>query len=553
MAPLRCFSVLAPAALLLVAGTLSTAMAATTHDEPAVYLVRHTVSSGAIESAPVSLIGYTRAVLRGARHDAGQLQLVPLWAELRDGEGSTRYLLDLDPGSADDAATLGVLAEGFTATITPDGAPAALRAVNQTAWRALEKRDASAARQLLVLHHAPGLRPVALPASVAVGDHVAGWQRIEPFGSIGTTLQVLQVTPSAVLMDLLVEDDQATGEGRLVVQRSDGMPIELRMEVRLKAERGMPAAVHAVHLADMRHDPMLGMADDLANRSAYVEQIEQRLGRPPFSRPTQEPSAYTHRPAEAGALEPYMVAAGALPALEPFMGALWVPAQSGPGQWLALGARAVPALDLPATPMAHETVLMSRLHRVEVLDAQGLPVRGLEPRTVTPTLYFAGRYSVMQNEPGFPFHLPLGAPRELLERIRAVRMTVDAEVYAFDSTETLTPGTRSTRNPEATLQWPAAYRATLLQGRQSWREKTGLYSVVVALDAEGNLLPSEQLIVAPLAAAHPARLAELPLAWENSLIPIRTEIATPRPIAEVQVRHYRWQSVPKRWTFPMYP
>lgn len=535
---------------LLLAGTLTAAAASTADGEPAVYQVRHTVQG---EGMRVSLIGYYQTVRRTLPRGAVELQLAPLWTEQREDEGNARYLLDLDPGNADDIATLGVLSDGFVAAITADGTPDVLRAVNPRAWTTLEKRDAIAARHLRNLHQVPGLRPVVLPASVAVGDRMTRWQQIEPFGRISTTLRVLQVTPTAVLMDMVIDDDQASGEGRLVVQRADGMPIELRMDVRLQANRGVPATAHQVHLADMRYDPMLDMADDLANRSDYVEQIEQQLARAPFSRPTPEASAYTHQPAGPGALEPYMVAAGTLPALEPFMGALWVPARGGAGQWLALGARAVPEAPLPATPMQHEPVLMSRLHRVDMLDAQGDPIAGLQPRTVTPTLYFAGKYSVVQNEPGFPFHFPLGVPRERLDRIQAVRMTVDAEVYAVDSSETIEAGTHTTRNPAATLQWPAPHRATLLQARQSWREKTGLYSVVVALDADGNVLPSEQLIVAPLTPARPARLAELPLAWENSLIPIRTEIATPRPIAKLQVRHYRWQSVPKTWTFPMYP
>lgn len=520
---------------------------------PAVYYVSHTISSEAAEDGEVSNIGYYRADLHASRRGSAQLELAPLWTRQVDASGVTRYLLDLQPGTDDEV--LDVLTDGFAAPLTKDGEPGPLRAIDQNAWSVLTKASPNEAGALLATYQAPGLRPVPLPASVAVGDRISGWQRIEPYGALKTTLRVIEVTDTAVLMGMTLDGAGAGahGEGRLVVQRVDGMPIELRMEVNLPGSKGQPATRHRVHLADMRHDLMLQMADEVESYVSYVEQINQQLARPPFSAPSPASSAYTHHPAPLGALEDYMVGAEVLPALAPHMGSLWIPAETGSGRWLAIGARMPASTPAGARRSEHEPMLMSRLHTVELLDAQAAPIIGLESRLVTPTLFLSERYSAAQNELSFPFHLPLGASRALLGQVEAVRMSVDAEVYAFDTSETLEAGALATRNPDATLLRPSAHRVTLVQGRQTWKQKTGLYTVVVPLDVDGNLMPSEQISVAPLKPAQPTRLAELPLAWENSTLPIRTEIATPGPIARLQVRHYRWTSIPVQWTFPMYP
>jgi hypothetical protein len=546
--PVR-FHTIAVMALLLVAGV--SAAEESGHDDASVYYVRHAISSGLDAGDEVSQSGYYRATLQSSPRGAPQVLLAPLWTQRVDAAGTSHYLLDLEPGKDD--RLLDVLQDGFVAQVTQEGESGPLRPVDQKAWSALAKKAPAEAEMLLAGYQAPGLRPVVLPRTVAVGDSINSWQRIEPYASFKAKLRVLEVTPTAVLMDMTMAAAGVQGDGRLVVQRADGMPIELRMEVSHAATRTAPASLHRVHLADTRHDLMLHMAEDLQSYVGYVEQINHQLQHPPFSNPSPDASAYTQQSAALGELEQYMVGAGALPALEPYMGSLWIPAEDGSGRWLAIGARAAAAVRPGARRVQHEPVLMSRLHGVELLDARGAPIAGLEAQTVTRTLFFPEKYSAAQNELNFPFHLPLGAPRALLGQIEAVRMSVDAEVYAFETSETLAAGEHSTLNPDATVLWPAAHRVTLVQGRQTWKEKTGLYSVVVPLDEDGNEMPSEQLIVAPLKPAQPTRLAEVPLAWENSKIPIRTEIATGRPIARLQVRHYRWSSVPRTWIFPMYP
>lgn len=547
----RCLYAVAAAAMAMIACAASAATVEPAHGAPAVYYVRHTVSSGPDAGDEQSLSSYYEATLQPSARAGTQLLLAPIWSQQVDAAGHSSYLMDLDPNDATEAAQLAVLGEGFSAEISRSGETGALRATNQSAWTALSKKTPDAANALLLRNQAPGLRPVRLPASVAVGDVVAGTQRIEPHGSIETTLRVIEVTPEAVLMELSVAGSGAQGDGRLVVARGDGMPIELRMEVRYAASKGLPASVHRVHLADTGHDPMLQMSDDVESYVSYAEQVNQTLQRPPFSGVAPGPSAYTHRAAVLGELEDYMVGAASLPTLMPYMGSFWIPAEGGTGRWLAIGARSSLERDPTAGQGQHERILMSRLHDVAMLDADGVEIAGLPTKRVTPTLFFPEKYSATQNEVSFPFHLPLGAPRDVLGRIEAVRMSVDAEVYAFETTEILQPGERSKLNPDITLQRPAAHRATLLQGRQSWKAKTGLYSVVVPLDEEGNVLPSEQMTIAPLKPAQPTRLVQVPLAWENGSLPMRTEIATARPIAKLQVRHYRWSSVPTTWTFPM--
>ncbi|ROQ37704.1 hypothetical protein EDF77_3371 [Stenotrophomonas maltophilia] len=547
----RWLCVLTVAVTAMITGAASAATAGSNPAAPSVHYVRQTVSSGPDAGDEQTLSGYYEATLQPASRAGTQLLLAPIWSHQVDAAGRASYLMDLDPNDATEAAQLAVLGQGFSAAVTRSGGTGALRATNQGAWTALSRTSPEAANALLSLHQAPGLRPVQLPASVAVGDVVAGTLRIEPHGSVETKLQVIEVTPDAVLMAMSVAGPGAQGDGRLVVARGDGMPIELRMEVWYAASKGQPAAVHRVHLADTAYDPMLQMSDDVDSYVSYAEQVSQTLQRAPFSAVAPDPSAYTHRAAVLGELEDYMVGAASLPTLMPYMGAFWVAAESGTGRWLAIGARSSVERASSAGQGQHERILMSRLHSVAMLDADGAEIAGLPTKRVTPTLFFPEKYAATQNEVSFPFHLPLGAPRDALGRIEAVRMSVDAEVYAFETTEILQPGERSALNPDITLLRPAAHRATLLQGRQSWRAKTGLYSVVVPLDEDGNVLPSEQMTIAPLKPAQPTRLAQVPLAWENGRLPIRTEIATARPIAALQVRHYRWSSVPTTWTFPM--
>lgn len=536
-------------ALLAIAGGGSASE--TAHDQPSVYYVRHDILRGDAGDDEALRVGYYRAVLQPAANGGTQVRLAPLSAQTLDGAGEATYLLDLDPEDADDRARLDVLASGFVVEMTGRGEPEPLRAADPGAWSTFAEKSPVAAEMLRLGYQAPGLRPMQLPASVATGDRMIRWQRIEPFGRIKTDLQIIDVTPDAVLMQMVLAAPGAEGEGRVVVRRSNGMPIELRMEVRVAAAKDQPATRHRVHLADMDADPMMYMADELESYVSYVEQINQQLGQPPFSAPSPSPSAYSRRLAAPGELESFMVGADALAGTAPITGAFWNPSANGNSRWLAIGARVLGSVRPPDGAGQPEPMLMARLQRVELLDADGVPIPGLQTQQVKRVLYLTEKYSVAQNELEFPFHVSLGTRRELLGRIEAVRMSVDAEVYAFESTETLKLGEPSRLNPAITLQMPSATRVTVLHDRQSWKMQTGLYSVVVPLDAQGNVLPAEELTVASLKAAAPTRLADLPLAWENGRMPMRTEIATPRPIARLQVRHYRWKPVAKIWTFPM--
>ena len=68
--------------------------------------------------------------------------------------------------------------------------------------------------------------------------------------ALGFTPRVACVD-EAVLMELSVAGPGAQGDGRLVVARGDGMPIELRMEVRYAASKNLQLAVGANNLFDV--------------------------------------------------------------------------------------------------------------------------------------------------------------------------------------------------------------------------------------------------------------------------------------------------------------
>lgn len=543
---------LATLAMLVSAG-ISTAQATTSRTPTeSVYYLTHSSSDPLNAEEQVERVAFYHAsVLPVSRGGGREVIVRPLWVKHMDAAGQSRLMMDLDPADPDDTASVKILTRGFSTTVPSGGPPPPLRALDQTAWKQLERSSAAAARTLVATYQAPGIHPLPVTPSIKAGDVLTGWQRIEPYSSVETKMKVVEVTPDAVLMEVAIEDAAAQGEGRMVVQRTDGMPIELRLEIRYRPTKAQPASVHRLHLADIEHDPMLAMTDDPQEYTSYVEQIEGTLGRPPFSAPSDDAAAYTHRPVVLGELEDYMVGADVLPGLESFMGAFWIPSDEGRRR-LTLGARLiVPARPGRTEASRQEAVLMSRLRGVQLLDESGSPVHGLDAVPVTRTLFVADRYSVGQDEAGFPFHLPLDTPDDALDRIAAVRMDVDAEVYDYESVETLAIGQQSAINNDLQVRVVSPQRVTVLHGRQSWKEKTGVYSVVEALDAQGNVLPSERVLVAPLAPASPTRLVEVPLAWENGRIPLCTEIASSRPITGLQIRHYRWRSVPRSWTFPV--
>ena len=532
---------LALGALVLVMGSGHAA-------ERALYYVRHATEEGSATQGSTEYAGFHGVELQQAANGRRRVQVQPLWWREANGPQGDVDAASLDPDNADDARVLALVRGGFASSISGSGSIGALEAQDAEAARALRAHDRDQLTHQLLRGQAPGIRPFVLPRRLAVGERAKTPMRLDPFGALTAEVEVLEVTPAEVVLALQVRGRGIEGAGRVAVDLADGMPIELRMELTQRASRSVPARVHRIHVADMAFEPRLEMAEDLAMYQDYVGQIEETLSRPPFDGTVDEVGLYRLDPVPAGELQPHMVAADALPALERNMGFGWLPDAAGGRARLALGARS-----RLSTAPGDEALLVARLNAVVPLDASGEPITGLQPQAVMRTLFLPSHYTADEQAVDFPFRLPLGSSQALRDALATLRLMVGAEVYSVHSVETVPVGQPSAVNASVEIDHTSPLRVTVRHARQAQRGPKGLWTVVVPLDAAGEPIPFTELSVLPIRLGQVNALAELPLAWESRNEPFRLEIAAQRPISQLQLRHYQWVLEPRTWDFRLLP
>lgn len=529
------------------------ARAEKTKSDEAVYFVRHSVRGPDLLDPSVSQIGYYGVTSRGSKGDTRAVTLRPLWSRESAGAAGLLNITAMDPAQPDEKLLLDALNGGFLATVPAKGEPGALQPVDAAKWAAFKAHDAQAAAYQLTHRQVPGLRPMALPSTVEVGDQLTERLRLEQLGTFEVRLQVLQVTPDDVLLSMAFDDAGVRGDGRKVVRRADGMPIEMRMHLEHDAVGDAPAAIHEVHAADMAYDLQLDMAYDVEMYRSYLDQVRQTLREPPYGALSDEPGHYVLSTIAPGELDAHMVGADMLAGYEKQMvfGRVAVEGQRGPT--LALGAPGRLSKTVHDDPMQAGPLLIARLDAVELLDGKGAVMKDVIANPVLDTLFFTEAYRISDDELQFPFHLPLGTPREVGDRIGTVRMQVRAEVYTWDSVEVIDLGSQSARNPNARITSSAPHRVTMLQDREVLKSDAGVVTTLVALDADGKEIPAAQMTMVPLKDSAPTTRWELPLGWEHRDVPMHTELAASRPIAKLQLRHYRWHLEPRQWDFRKIP
>lgn len=501
------------------------------HAESAVYFLDHTIRAPG-HAGTMRTLGFNRLALDTGPTGAQRLHTRPLWSQLRGG-GQWRSTDDLDPDDAIDGALIQVFNSGFEVRISADGTPGPMRAVDEAAWARLLKQRPRAAQALVDAPQTLGLQVRALPDGLRVGQVVR--QRAQsPAGAVDTRLEVLAVDDGVAVLAMHIEGDTLRGSGRQAVRLADGMPLDVSLRLDLDAADGLPATEQRLRMVALDTIPMLDVSD--ANATVVDHQTE-RLAAPPFSEPSDDPTLYRDDPPPRGVLLADMLSPEHLQTLAPRLVFAITPRSMGRAR-LAMAAETT-ADD--RDPDDGPPPLFGRLRSVTLRDAAGRPLSELEAVPVRPMLGLFGRWRSDEGEADFPFRLPPGVRDEALDALATIELGMDMETFAWDGVETVAYGAQPQSQPGARFDWRSPRHVGFEQARAHPGETDALWSIAVPLDADGRPLPQASLM-------HRGRDADA-LDWEWRQTPQRTEIATPAPIAAVELRRYRWRMVPHVWTF----
>ncbi len=501
------------------------------HVESAVYGLDHTIRAPG-HAGTMRTLGFNRLALDTGPTGAQRLHTRPLWSQLRGG-GQWRSTDDLDPDDTIDAALIEVLNSGFEVRMSADGTPGPMRAVDGVAWARLLKQRPRAAQALVDAPQTLGLQMRALPDGLRVGQVIR--QRAQsPAGAVDTRLEVLAVDDGVALLAMHIEGETLRGSGRQAVRLADGMPLEVSLRLDKDAVDGLPATEQRLHMVALDTLPMFDLSD---SNTRVVDYQSERLAAPPFSEPSDDPTLYRDDPPPRGVLLADMLAPERLQTLAPRLVFGIAPRSMGRARLAMAADTAAEDRDADAGPPP----LFGRLRSVTLRDGAGRPLPDLEVVPVRPMLGLFGRWRSDEGEADFPFRLPPGVRDEALDALATIELGMDMETFAWDGVETVAYGEQPQSQPGARFDWRSPRHLGFEQARARPGETDALWSIAVPLDADGRPLPLASLM-------HRGRDADA-LDWEWRQTPQRTEIATPAPIAAVELRRYRWRMVPHVWTF----
>lgn len=493
-----------------------------------------------------------QTVLSGVRletvSDGTLLRTRVLWSAQRGG-GHSSSTSRLDPDDADDRAMIDVLSSGFELPLARDGAAGPLRPADPEAWRRLADANPRVSALLENQEQLTGLRPLALPARLRVGQTLVDRADVPEFGRVTRHLQVREVTDDAAVLEIRLQGDGVQAEGRQVVRRGNGLPIEARLRLTTDARDGAPAATQRVHMVAVAEEPVLStlQAEDDAGDGAY-EALRDTLSAPPFSALSDHASDYMLHPDPPDALEYWMLDANALPAIEAELLFMLQPDHHAARPAITLAAqlgRTGPRAD---DRRRDPEVVVARLHDADLIDRAGHALPDVTAIPVKRQLVMAGTYRVDEGEADFPLRLPIGTDASQLEALDRIRLQVAVETWAPGGIERVARGAQSQRNALGRIEWTLPRRITLAAPPRDIHADAGIWSFPVPLDAAGREIPAARLLV-PWAMSETHAAGDRPLPWELDRSPPRIELATREPIASVELRHYRWTMTPRTWTF----
>ncbi len=491
----------------------------------------------------------------GVGVEAGrQLRTRLLWSSLRSGN-LRRSTVQLDPGKHDDQALIRVLQAGFQMPLVPGAAPA-LESRDLAAWQALLKRAPGSALTLATAEQAIGLRPLALPATLRLGQTLV---ERTPTGSVGALtrhMRVVALTDAEVVLDIQLDGEQLRGRGRQAVRRSDGMPLDGRFSfTRQDRADGLATTTHRLRVVNVAAAGSLAMIADVHDDVVIVDPGEDMLRRPPFSAPSSDPADYGLDPLADGALLPWMLDADALPRIETRLLFATEHSDDAPRPLLRITADVRAPREVRGGPDARgraddaPRIILARPRSVALLDRNGQPLPQLQAQPVLSWWILGDHTDVAESDLGFPLRLPIGLPAAQLQALDTLRIQVDVETHAWDGIETVARGAQSRRNPNIHIDWTSAQRITAVQQATPPTQTQGMWTTLVPLDTDGREVPAAQLMLGQGSGMPRAEGEEAPLDWELGRLPGRQEVAAARPVAAVKLRHYRWQAQPRQWDF----
>jgi len=532
-----------------VLGLVCLAGCAVSPPQEDVYFVRQSVT---VEGHPSGLnqSGFHAVTLSPGDDGSQTVRKRTLWSK-QTVSGRTSGTLTLDPANADEQQHLALLASGFEVTVDKEGRAQDMRAVDQKAFAAMAERRPELAQAFTPRENIADMRPLRLPDHLSVGHEVVREETTPRLGRLTSRLRVSAVTDEAAVVDVQVEGRGVHGKGRQAIRRRDGMPIEMRLELVTDASDGRPGTTVRFGATNMAHGPDLQSVLDPETYLHHRDSTLQQLASPPFSAPSDDAAVYQLAAEKEGQLAEWMLPEQALEGIETSLLFAAIPDAEGHRPWLAIGGQfgARSSEDVAAGILP--PMVLTQLRSVALLDASGRALPDVAPQLALRRLMWVESHRVRENDPLFPFRLPLQTTAAQLQGLETIRMEVDVEAYEWVGTEGVKAGAHSQRNPAARILWTSAQRLSIDQAIPARAVREGLWTLAVPVDAEGREIPAAQLVAPGFSAQGTASGADAnePLAWELSTLPLRNDIATAQPMAGLQLRHYRWKQVPRQWTF----
>lgn len=468
-----------------------------------------------------------------------RMRIRQLWSRARIG-GSTQDSLALDPAYPDDAALLRVLASGFEASLDRGGRMRTFQPVDASAWTALEAHNPRAAELMESMRQVTGIAPHRLPRTLSRGQRWSVREDLPGIGEVRWERTVVQLDGDEVLVDVHGQGEGIELRGRQALLRADGMPIEAWLQLATPASDGVPATRSRIYLVNLDHLAGLDPQWD----PGFEAILAQDLQRPPFTGTAAEAEPLLGLGAlAAGELEPWMTSSAQLDAIDPTLVFTIEDGHRASRPLLRIGGHP----SGPPDPEGWSRLVQTRLRGVALLDRDGRELDGLEavPIRRFDRAAIGGRLDLLENQARFPLRLPPGTPAAALEPLDRIRLDVDVTVYEWAGSETVRAGASHSADGGVAIEWNG--RRVTLSGPAAAEE--GVWTSAIALGEDGEPIPYQDVVDWAYDPATGPAAGIRRLDWERRRRPVRIELAAARPIAALELRHYRWGPVRRQWNF----
>lgn len=467
-----------------------------------------------------------------------RMRIRQLWSRARVG-GSTHDSLALDPADPNDAALLRVLASGFEASLDRDGRMRTFLPVDAAAWTELEAHNPRAEQLLESMRQATGIAPHRLPRRLSRGQRWSVREDLPGIGEVRWERTVVQLDDDEVLVDLHGQGEGIELRGRQALLRADGMPIEAWLQLATPASDGQPATRSRIYLVNLDHLEGLDPQRD----PGYEAILARDLQRPPFTGTAAEAEPLLGlETLAAGELEPWMTSSAQLDAIDPTLVFTIEDDHRASRPLLSIGGQP----GGPPDPEGGSRPVRTRLRGVTLLDRDGralgldaVPIRRFDRAVM------GSQLELSEDQARFPLRLPPDTPAAALEPLDRIRLDVDVTVYEWAGRETVRAGAGHSADGRLAIEWNG--RRVTLSGPAAAEE--GVWTSAIPLGEDGEPMPYRDMVDWAYDPATEPAAGIRRLDWERRRRPVRIELAAARPIAALELRHYRWGPLRRQWDF----